>query len=177
MKPTSVHAFAISEGQANRIVDSLGKSGFSSNHISVLFPDKDTSRVSITGKHIKDLEGGLICTATGGVLGGIIGLLVGIGTLAIPGVGPLLAAGSLLAALSGAATGATVGVAGGLIGFKIPKIRAKCREDRFTKGDILISVVAETGDDVSRARHVLERGFSDDIPVTSVGEIASAYIG
>lgn len=158
MKATSVHAFAISEGQANRIVDSLGKSGFSSNHISVLFPDKDTSRVFITGKHIKDLEGGLICTATGGVLGGIIGLLVGIGALAIPGVGPWLAAGPLLAALSGAATGATAGgIAGALIGFKIPEIRAKCREDRFTKGDILISVLAETGDAVKKARHVLQR--------------------
>lgn len=158
MNPTLIHAFAISEGQANQIVDSLGKSGFSSNDISVIFPDKDTSRELTTEKA---MEGGLIGTATGGLLGGILGLLVGIGTLAIPGVEPLLvAAGPLLAALSGAATGATAGgIAGGLIGFKIPEIRAKCHDNRFTDGDILISVLAETGDAVNRARQALQRGL------------------
>jgi hypothetical protein len=113
--------------------------------------------------------------ATGGVLGGTLGLLAGIGALAIPGVGPLIAAGPLLAALSGAAAGATVGgIAGGLIGLGIPELEAKRYQNRIAEGNMLISVVAETGDDVDRAKDVLENAGAEDISVTSIGEVASA---
>lgn len=108
---------------------------------------------------------------TGGVLGGGLGLLAGIGALAIPGVGPLIAAGPLLAALSGAAAGATVGgIAGALIGMGIPEIEAKRYENRIAEGNILISVHTTTGDEVDRAKDILDRAGAQDISVTSISE-------
>lgn len=174
MNNTSVYAFAISETQANQILDSLGKSGFSSNHISVLFPDKDTIHKLSNEKNIKALEGGVLGAAAIGLFGGTLGLLAAIGALAIPGMEPLIAAGSLLATLSGAASGATMGgIAGGLIGFMIPDIEAKRYHNRFAGGNILLSVHAETDDEVNRAKYVLRRGHADDISATSIGELAS----
>ena len=178
MSNKSVYAIAISEGQANQIVDSLTKSGFSSNDISALFPDKNTSHEFSHEKNTKAPEGGLAGAATGGVLGGTVGLLAGIGALAIPGVGPLIAAGPLLAALSGAAAGATVGgITGALIGLGIPEMEAKRYENRIAEGNILISVLAETGDEVSRAKDVLKKAGAEDISVTSIGEVASTSRG
>ncbi len=125
-------------------------------------------------KNTKAPEGAVTGAASGGVLGGSLGFLVGIGALAIPGVGPLIAAGPLLAALSGAAAGATVGgIAGGLIGLGMPEIEAKRYENRIAEGNILISVFAETGDDVSRAKLILKNAGAEDISVTSIGEVAS----
>ena len=174
MSHKSVYAIAISEGQANQIVDSLTKSGFSSNDISVLFPDKDTTHEFSHEKNTKAPEGAVTGAATGGLLGGTLGLLAGIGALAIPGVGPLIAAGPLLAAFSGAAAGATVGgITGGLIGLGIPEIEAKRYENCIAEGNILVSVFAETGDDVTRAKEVLKGAGAEDISVTSVGEVAA----
>jgi len=93
MNYKSVYAIAISEDQAKQIVDSLIQSGFSSDDISVLFPDKDTTHEFSHEKNTKAPEGAVTGAATGGVLGGSLGLLAGIGALAIPGVGPLIAAG------------------------------------------------------------------------------------
>ncbi len=174
MSNKSVYAIAISEGQANQIVDSLTKAGFSSNDISVLFPDKNTSHEFSHEKNTKAPEGAVTGAATGGVLGGTLGLLVGIGALAIPGVGPLIAAGPLLAALSGAAAGATVGgITGGLIGLGIPELEAKRYENRIAEGNILISVLAQSGEDVTLAKDVLKNAGAEDISVTSVGEVAT----
>jgi len=174
MNYKSVYAIAISEDQAKQIVDSLIQSGFSSDDISVLFPDKDTTHEFSHEKNTKAPEGAVTGAATGGVLGGSLGLLAGIGALAIPGVGPLIAAGPLLAALSGAAAGAAVGgIAGGLVGLGIPEIEAKRYQNRIAEGNILISVLAETGDDVNRAKEVLKNAGAEDISVTSIGEVAS----
>ncbi len=174
MSNKSVYAIATSEGQVNQIVDSLTKSGFSSNDISVLFPDKNTTHEFSHEKNTKAPEGAITGVAAGGVLGGTLGLLVGIGALAIPGVGPLIAAGPLLAALSGAAAGATVGgIAGGLVGLGIPEIEAKRYENRIAEGNILISVIAISGDDVDRAKEILENAGAEDISSTSIGEVAA----
>ena len=173
MNHKSVYAIATSEVQANRAVDNLTRAGFSTNDISVLFPDKGTSHEFSHEKNTKAPEGAVGGAATGGVIGGTLGLLVGIGALAIPGVGPLIAAGPLLAALSGAAAGATVGgIAGGLIGLGIPEIEAKRYENRISEGNILISVHAETRDEVSRAKKILNEVGAEDISVTGIGELA-----
>lgn len=178
MSNKSVYAIAISEGQANQIVDSLTKSGFTSNDISVLFPDKDTTHEFSHEKNTKAPEGAVTGVAAGGVLGGTLGLLAGIGALAIPGVGPLIAAGPLLAAFSGAAAGAAVGgITGGLIGLGIPEIEAKRYENRIAEGNILISVLAGTGEDVNRAKDVLKNAGAEDISVASLGEVASSAKG
>lgn len=173
MNHKSVYAIATSESQANRIVDDLTRSGFSSNDISVLFPDKETTHEFSHEKNTKAPEGAVTGAATGGVLGGTLGLLAGIGALAIPGVGPFIAAGPLLAALSGVAAGAAVGgIAGGLIGLGIPEIEAKRYENRISDGNILISVLAENGDEVSRAKEILTHANAEDISVNSIDNIA-----
>jgi len=173
MSHKSVYAIATSEGQASRIVDDLTSAGFSSNDISALFPDKGTTHEFSHEKNTKAPEGAVTGAATGGVLGGTLGLLTGLGALAIPGVGPLIAAGPLLAALSGVAAGATVGgVAGALIGLGIPELEAKRYDNRISEGNVLISVCAETGDEVSRAKDILENAGAEDVCVSSVDDAA-----
>src|SRR5215470_13020860 len=105
MADKAVFGIANSEGQAVRIVEQARDAGFTGNDISVLFPDKGTSREFAHEKRTKAPEGATTGGVTGGVLGGIAGWLVGIGTLAIPGLGPFVAAGPILAGLSGAAAG------------------------------------------------------------------------
>jgi hypothetical protein len=173
MNHKSVYAISISEGQANQIVDSLTRSGFSSNDISVLLPDKGSTHEFSHEKNTKAPEGTVAGVAGGGVLGGTLGLLAGIGALAIPGVGPLIAAGPLLGALSGAAAGAAAGgIAGGLIGMGIPELEAKRYENRIAEGNILISVHATTSDEVKRAKEVFERAGAEDVSSTSIGEVS-----
>ena len=131
MSRKSVFCITTSREQAERIVDQLKTARFSNNDISVLFPDKGTTRDFAHEKNTTAPEGAVAGAGTGGVIGGALGWIAGIGALAIPGVGPFIAAGPILAALSGAAVGATVGgIAGGLIGLGIPEIEAKRYEAR-----------------------------------------------
>lgn len=172
MSHKSVYAIATSEMQANQIVDSLTASGFSTNDISALFPDKESTHEFSHEKNTKAPEGAVTGAATGGVIGGTLGLLAGIGALAIPGVGPLIAAGPLMAALSGVAAGATVGgVTGALIGMGIPELEAKRYENRIAEGNILISVHAVDGDRVDRAEEIFKEAGAEDISVTSLSEV------
>ena len=109
MAKTSVFCIATSRAQAAEIVEGLRNEGFSNNDISALFPDKETSRDFAHEKHTKAPEGAATGAGAGGLLGGTLGWLAGIGTLALPGIGPLIVAGPIVAALSGAAVGAAVG--------------------------------------------------------------------
>lgn len=171
MSHKSVYAIATSGPQAAQIVDNLTLAGFSPNDISVLFPDKDSTHEFSHEKNTKAPEGTVAGVAAGGVLGGALGLLAGIGALAIPGVGPLIAAGPLMAALSGAAAGATVGgIAGALIGLGIPEIEAKRYETRVNEGNILISVHAVDGDEVDKAKKILSDAGAEDISSSSMGD-------
>lgn len=172
MSHKSVYAIAISEGQAYQIVDSLVNSGFASNDISVLLSDKESTHEFSHEKHTKAPEGAVTGASAGGVVGGTLGLLAGIGALAIPGVGPLIAAGPLMAALSGAAAGAALGgIGGALIGMGIPEIEAKRYENRIAQGNILLSVHTRDSDETSRAKEILERAGAEDISVASLGEV------
>src|SRR5689334_24839863 len=122
----AVFGIAKSEEQAARIAHNWKAAGFSDNDISVLFPDKTGTRDFAHEQHTKAPEGAATGAGTGGVLGGAFGWLVGIGALAIPGLGPFIAAGPLMAALSGAAAGAALGgLTGALIGIGIPEYEAK----------------------------------------------------
>ena len=149
MSKKSVFCIATSRSQADQIVDQLKSANFSNNDISVLFPDKETSRDFAHEKNTKAPEGAVTGASTGGVIGGALGWVAGIGALAIPGVGPFIAAGPIIAALSGAAVGAAVGgIAGGLIGLGIPEIEAKRYEGKIKKGNLLISVHTENSKDI-----------------------------
>lgn len=153
MSKKSVLCLAKTYAQADRIVTRLRSCGFAYNDISALFPDKQTTRDFAHEKHTKAPEGAATGAGTGGLVGGALGLLAGIGSLAIPGVGPLIAAGPIMAALSGAAVGAAVGgIAGALIGLGIPEYEAKRYEGKIRDGRILISVHTESNDEASRDR-------------------------
>src|SRR5258705_11568019 len=140
----SVFCLSDNEGQAERIVSELKSAGFSNNDISALFPDKSGTRDFAHEQHTKAPEGAATGAGTGGVLGGALGWVVGIGALAIPGVGPFIAAGPIMAALGGAALGAAGGgIAGSLIGLGIPELEAKQYESRIKGGNILLSAHTE----------------------------------
>jgi hypothetical protein len=160
----AVFCIVKSEPQAVRIVDDLRASGFSSNDVSVLFPDTEGTRDFAHEQNTKAPEGAATGAGAGGVLGGGLGWLAGIGALAIPGVGPFVAAGPIMAALGGAAVGAAVGgITGALVGMGIPEFEAKRYEGKLREGNILISVHTEDGEQRKRAKEIFERGGAEDI--------------
>src|SRR5262247_2555775 len=150
----AVFGIARSEAQAITIVERLRAAGFSDDDISVLCPDKAGTRDFAHEQHTKAPEGAATGAGTGGVLGGVFGWLVGIGALAIPGLGPFIAAGPIMAALSGAAAGAALGgLTGTLIGLGMPEYEAKRYEGKLQEGNVLISVHAE---DSTEREHIKE---------------------
>ena len=168
----AVFGIAHSESQAVTIVERLRAAGFSNNDISVLFPDRAGTKDFAHEQHTKAPEGAATGAGTGGVLGGALGWLVGIGALAIPGLGPFIAAGPIMAALSGAAAGAALGgLAGALIGLGIPEYEAKRYEGKIKEGNVLISVHTENSTERDRARNILEEGGAEDISYTEVARV------
>lgn len=158
--------------QTESIVNHLTNAGFSSNAISVLFPDKSTTQDFAHEKHTKAPEGAAIGGTVGLGAGAAVGLLAGIGALAIPGVGPLIAAGPIMAALSGAAVGAaTGGLAGGLIGLGIPEYEAKRYEGKIKGGSALISVHAKTSEELDKAKAIFEKAHAEDISSTEEASV------
>lgn len=175
MSKKSVFCIAASRAQADQIVEQLKTANFSNNDISVLFPDKGTTRDFAHEKNTKAPEGAVTGVGTGGVLGGALGWIAGIGALAIPGVGPFIAAGPIIAALSGAAVGAAVGgIAGGLIGLGIPEIEAKRYEGKVKAGNLLISVHTEDSQEISRAKEIFSRAGAQDICTTGEAGVPKA---
>jgi hypothetical protein len=167
MSKKSVFCIATSRDQAERIVNRLKTANFSNNDISVLFPDKETTRDFAHEKNTKAPEGAVAGAGTGGVIGGALGWVAGIGALAIPGVGPFIAAGPIIAAMSGAALGATVGgIAGGLIGLGIPEIEAKRYEGKVRAGNLLISVHTENSQEIAQAKNIFTTAGAQDICTT-----------
>jgi hypothetical protein len=167
MADKAVFCIATSEGQARSIVEAARAAGFSSDDVSALFPDRGGSRDFAHEQHTKAPEGAATGAVSGGVLGGIGGWLVGIGTLAIPGLGPFVAAGPIMAALGGAAAGAaTGGIVGLLAGYGMPEYEAKRYEGKIRSGNILLSIHTENGEEVSRAKDIFKRAGAQDISYT-----------
>lgn len=163
-KNEAVIGLVPSRARAESVVLELQKAGFTGNELSVLFPDKSGTQDFAHEQHTKAPEGAATGAGTGGVVGGTLGLLAGIGALAIPGVGPLIAAGPIMAALSGAAAGALVGGLGGaLIGLGIPEIEAKQYEGKIKDGNILLSVHVTTSENRDLAKKVLEDNGAYDV--------------
>src|SRR6202521_3170375 len=150
--------------------DSLVRAGFPTSDISVLLPEGlGGPKAMGTEKATKAPEGTAAGVATGGVIGGTLGLLAGIGLLAIPGLGPFIAAGPIVAGLAGLGIGGAVGgITGALIGMGIPEFEAKRYEGRLKRGGILLSVHCDTSDDIKRAKEVLKNTGAED--VSSTGE-------
>src|ERR1700726_1835649 len=160
------------EEHAATIVEKLKSAGFSENDISVLFPDKGGTRDFAHKKETKMPEGATVGASTGGVVGGTIGLLAGIGALAIPGLGPFIAAGPIMAGLAGLGVGGAVGgFTGALIGMGIPEYEAKRYESRLQKGGILLSVHCDTSEEIKRAKEVLKQTSAEDVTSTSEASV------
>jgi hypothetical protein len=168
-KKTSVFGIYSSLSAADNATDSLVRSGFASSDISALLPENLGSRQIGTEKATKAPEGAATGAGSGAVLGGALGLLAGIGALAIPGVGPLIAAGPIMAALAGIGVGGAVGgFTGALIGLGIPEYEAKRYEGRIQKGGILLSVHCDTSDQIKQAKEIMKNTGGEDI--SSTGE-------
>ena len=157
-----------------RGVDELRAASFRNEDVSVLFPDNEGSKQFAHEKHTKAPEGAATGATTGVLVGGALGWLVGIGALAIPGLGPFIAAGPIMAALAGAGAGGTVGgLTGALIGAGIPEYEAKRYEGRIKNGGILLSVHCDDSHWTKRAKDILERTGAQD--VSSAGEASADY--
>lgn len=153
-----------SRDSAERAVDLLKMEGFRSEDVSVLFSSPDTTREFATENTTKAPEGAVTGAATGATIGGVLGWLAGIGSLAIPGVGPLIAAGPIMGALAGIGVGGGVGgLAGALVGLGIAEYEAKRYESRINDGGVLVSVHADRSEWAEKAKRVLERTGAEDI--------------
>jgi len=156
-RPTVVYGVFADRAEVEKAVDRLRHEGFNSQDVSVVFPDRDMNQEFAVEKHTKAPEGALAAGGSGLVIGGVLGWLVGIGTLAIPGAGPLIAAGPIVAALTGAGVGSAVGgIAGALIGLGVPEFEAKRYEEEIKRGRILVSVHCASVGVAHNARQVLE---------------------
>lgn len=172
-KNISVFGIYKTAEQAERAVDALIAEHFSHADVSVLLADAQSSKDFAHEKHTKAPEGTATGVAAGATLGGTLGLLAGIGLLAIPGVGPFIAAGPIMGTLAGMGVGGTVGgLVGALVGMGIPEYEAKRYEGRVKDGGVLLSVNCESSDEIARAKEVLKRTGAEDI--SSTGEAAAA---
>lgn len=154
--------------QAADVVERLKAAGFSNNDISVLMPNQTGTKDFAINNQTKAPEGAATGAGAGAVLGGALGWLTGIGALAIPGVGPLIAAGPIMAALSGAAVGGALGgLTGALIGMGIPEYEAKKYEGKLKGGSVLISVHSENAAETDRAKAIFEAAMAEDIATSN----------
>lgn len=159
---------------AEDAVDTLKDSGFRNTDISVLFPDNQGTKEFAHEKHTKAPEGALTGGSSGAVIGGALGWLAGIGALALPGVGPFIAAGPLMAMLGGIGVGSAIGgLTGALIGLGIPEYEAKRYEGRIKHGSILLSVHCDDSDWARRAKNILSQTGAED--VASTGEAKADF--
>jgi len=167
-KKTAVFGIYTTVAAADLATDSLVKAGFSAADVSALLPENLGSKPIATEKNSKAPEGAATGAGSGAVLGGTLGLLAGIGALAIPGVGPLIAAGPIMAALAGVGVGGAVGgFTGALIGMGIPEFEAKRYEGRLKTGGILLSVHCDTSDEIKRAKEIMKNTHAEDVSSTA----------
>lgn len=168
-KNTAAFGIYSSRTTAEAAVDQFIAAGFSNQDVSVLMSDNQGSKEFATEKNTKAPEGTTTGVGVGGAIGGTLGLLAGIGALAIPGVGPLIAAGPIMGALAGLGVGGAVGgIVGALVGMGIPEYEAKRYEGRVKDGGILLSVHCDSSDEISTAKDILKATGAEDI--SSSGE-------
>jgi hypothetical protein len=174
MANTAVFGIYATQDQVELAVDRLRTAGFRATDISVLVPENVGTKELAHVKHSKAPEGVAAGATSGAIVGGTLGWLVGIGALAIPGLGPFIAAGPIVALLAGVGAGATVGgVAGAMIGLGIPEYEAKRYEGLLKNGGILLSVHSDNHEWTKRAKGILEQTGAEHIAAT--GEAKGDY--
>ena len=173
-KNTAVFGIYRDRQRAEEAVDALRSAGFRNSDVSALLPDNVGTKDFAHEKNTKAPEGATTGATSGAVLGGALGWLAGVGSLAIPGLGPFIAAGPILGTLAGAGAGGAVGgLIGALVGMGIPEYEAKRYEGRVREGGILLSVHCDNSDWVSRAKEILKKTGAQD--VASTGEAGADF--
>src|SRR5579864_843746 len=173
-KNTAVFGIYTDRMSVERAVEALKGAGFSNTDVSALFPENQGTKDFAHEKNTKAPEGAATGAASGALLGGGLGWLAGIGALAIPGLGPFIAAGPIMAALAGIGAGGAIGgLTGALVGMGIPEYEAKRYEGRVKEGGILLSVHSDNSDWTSKAKDILKRTGADDI--SSAGEAKADF--
>jgi len=174
-KNKAVFGIYRSQAGVEKAVGMLRVQTFSNSDVAVLLPESLSDRELGTEKASKAPEGATAGAGSGAVLGGVLGWLVGVGSLAIPGVGPFIAAGPIVAALAGVGVGGAVGgLTGALVGMGIPEYEAKRYEGRLAKGGLLLSVHCDTSEEIDRAKKILEQTGAEDVSYTSESSVKSA---
>jgi hypothetical protein len=177
-KNTAAFAIFRTRAAAESAVDQLIAAGFTNQDVSVLMSDQTGSKHFAAEKNTKAPEGTATGVGVGGAIGGTLGLLAGIGALAIPGVGPLIAAGPIMGALAGLGVGGTVGgLVGALVGMGIPEYEAKRYEGRVKDGGVLVSVHCDSSEEVSRAKDLLKSAGGDDVASSGEKSVSSHTVG
>jgi len=175
MSNTAVYGIYKTRSGVEEAVDALQRGGFRNTDISVLFPENHGSKDFAIDKGTKAPEGAVTGGGSGAVIGGALGWLAGAGLLVIPGLGPFLAAGPLMALLAGVGVGGAVGsITGALVGLGIPEYEAKRYEGRVKSGGILLSVHCDSSEWVKRAEELLKNSGADDI--ASSGEASADFL-
>lgn len=168
----AVFAIVSNAIQAEAVVDELRLAGFANHDVSVLFPDVEGTQEFAHAKSTKAPEGAVIGASAGGLLGGMAGWVLGIGTLTLPGVAPLIAAGPIFAALGGMAIGgAAGGLSGALAGLGFPEYEAKLFAGKLQDGNILIAAHTENDRETRTARDIFERAGAHDIGITAEASV------
>lgn len=176
-KNTAVFGIYKNRLDAEGAVDRIAASGFTYNDVSVLLPDAQSSKEFAHEKNTKAPEGTTTGATTGGVIGGTLGLLAGIGALAIPGLGPFIAAGPIMGALAGIGAGGAVGgIIGALVGMGMPEYEAKRYENRIKEGGVLLSVHCDTSEQIDKAKEVLKRTGAEDIASAGEKSVSSHHV-
>jgi hypothetical protein len=167
-KNVAVYGIFADQLSVENAVDSLRAAGFRNTDISVLFPENEGTKDFGLEKQTKAPEGAVSGAGSGAVIGGALGWLAGIGALAIPGIGPFIAAGPIIGMLSGIGVGGAIGgLTGALIGLGVPEYEAKRYEGRIRKGGILLSVHCDDSEWTKRAKEILAANGAEDIASAS----------
>lgn len=173
-KNTAVFGIYPNRAAIEHALVTLKDADFRNTDVSVLLPENLGTKDLGTEKSTKAPEGAAAGAGSGAIIGGALGWLVGIGALAIPGLGPFIAAGPIIAALAGVGVGGAVGgFAGALVGMGIPEYEAKRYEGRVKSGGILLSVHCDSSEWVKRAKEILSATGAEDI--SSTGESAADF--
>ena len=171
-KNKSVFGVYLMRSDVESAVAAFKDAGFLSSDVSVLLPENLGSRDLVTDKSTRAPEGAAVGSGSGAAIGGVLGWLVGVGALTIPGIGPVIAAGPIVTALAGIGVGGALGgFAGVLVGVGIPEYEAKRYEGRILKGSILVAVHCETSEEIKRAKGIMEITGAED--VASSGEASA----
>jgi hypothetical protein len=167
VKNVSVFGIYATRGNVESAVDALKAEGFSNSDISVLLPENIRPEAVATEQSTKAPEGAAVGLGSGAAVGGALGWLVGAGAVMIPGIGPVIAAGPIVATLAGIGIGGALGgFAGALVGMGIPEYDAKKYEGQLLKGGILVVVRCETSGQVDRSHRVLHDSGAEDVVVS-----------